>query len=135
MCRPSDTNPEYMRRSGAGPHGLRFRLVAETHAELVVDSPPVLDRDTGKGLSEITELVDQCLNLELAHPVCGRSMVDAMLLGGLRRCEVLGLRQRHIRWGERRLFIANGKGGHQRIVPISAPSPIADSIPQRNSAG
>ena len=48
-----------------------------------------------------------------------RAMIDAMLLAGLRRCEVLGLRLQDIRWGERRLFIADGKGGHQRIVPIS----------------
>jgi len=48
-----------------------------------------------------------------------RAMIDAMLLAGLRRCEVLGLRLEDIRWGERRLFIADGKGGHQRIVPIS----------------
>lgn len=48
-----------------------------------------------------------------------RAMVDAMLLGGLRRCEVLGLRFGDINAGERRVFIADGKGGHQRIVPIS----------------
>jgi integrase/recombinase XerD len=48
-----------------------------------------------------------------------RAMVEAMLLGGLRRCEVLGLRLEDVRPGERRLFIAEGKGGHQRIVPIS----------------
>lgn len=49
-----------------------------------------------------------------------RAMVEAMLLGGLRRCEVLGLRLGDIRPGERRLFIADGKGGHERIVPISS---------------
>ncbi|TQC37606.1 site-specific integrase, partial [Rhodococcus sp. WS4] len=48
-----------------------------------------------------------------------RAMVQAMLLGGLRRCEVLGLRLPDIHPGEKRLFIAEGKGGHQRIVPIS----------------
>jgi len=48
-----------------------------------------------------------------------RAMVEAMLLGGLRRCEVLGLRLQDVRPGGRRLFIAEGKGGHQRIVPIS----------------
>ena len=48
-----------------------------------------------------------------------RAMVAAMLLGGLRRCEVLGLRLEDLRPGERRVFIAEGKGGHQRIVPIS----------------
>lgn len=48
-----------------------------------------------------------------------RAMVEAMLLGGLRRCEVLGLRLEDLHPGERRVFIAEGKGGHQRIVPIS----------------
>ncbi|MCV7035713.1 integrase [Mycobacterium heckeshornense] len=48
-----------------------------------------------------------------------RAMVQAMLLGGLRRCEVLGLRLGDVRPGEKRLFIADGKGGHQRIVPVS----------------
>jgi site-specific recombinase XerD len=49
-----------------------------------------------------------------------RAMVEAMLLGGLRRTEVLGLRLEDVRTGERRLFIRDGKGGHQRIVPISS---------------
>jgi integrase len=49
-----------------------------------------------------------------------RAMVAAMVLGGLRRCEVLGLRLADLRFGERRLFIAEGKGGHQRLIPVSA---------------
>jgi integrase/recombinase XerD len=49
-----------------------------------------------------------------------RAIVEAMLLAGLRRSEALGLRHGDVRWGERRLFIADGKGGHQRLVPISA---------------
>jgi integrase/recombinase XerD len=49
-----------------------------------------------------------------------RAMVAAMVLGGLRRCEVLGLRLGDLRFGERRVFIAEGKGGHQRLVPVSA---------------
>jgi integrase len=48
-----------------------------------------------------------------------RAMVLAMLLGGLRRCEVLGLRFGDVNAGERRLFIARGKGGRERIVPVS----------------
>ena len=48
-----------------------------------------------------------------------RAMVEAMLLGGLRRCEVLGLCLEDVRPGEHRLFIADGKGGHQRIIPVS----------------
>jgi site-specific recombinase XerD len=49
-----------------------------------------------------------------------RAMVEAMLLGGLRRSEVLGLRLEDLRSAERRVFVADGKGGHQRWVPISA---------------
>ncbi len=48
-----------------------------------------------------------------------RAMVYAMVLGGLRRCEVLGLRLGEVQVPERSLFIAEGKGGHQRVVPIS----------------
>jgi integrase/recombinase XerD len=49
-----------------------------------------------------------------------RAMAEAMVLGGLRRCEVLGLRLEDLQAVERRVFIAEGKGGHQRLVPISA---------------
>jgi integrase/recombinase XerD len=49
-----------------------------------------------------------------------RAMVAAMVFGGLRRCEVLGLRLEDLRAAERRVFIADGKGGHQRLVPVSA---------------
>ena len=48
-----------------------------------------------------------------------RAMVFAMLLGGLRRCEVLGLRLEDVKVAERSLFVVDGKGGHQRVVPIS----------------
>jgi integrase/recombinase XerD len=48
-----------------------------------------------------------------------QAMVAAMVLGGLRRCEVLGLRLEDLRVAERRVFIAEGKGGHQRLIPIS----------------
>jgi integrase/recombinase XerD len=48
-----------------------------------------------------------------------RAMVAAMVLGGLRRCEVLGLRLGDLRVAERRVFVADGKGGHQRLVPVS----------------
>lgn len=48
-----------------------------------------------------------------------RAMVEAMVLGGLRRCEVLGLRLGDLHPGERRVFVAEGKGARQRVVPIS----------------
>jgi len=49
-----------------------------------------------------------------------RAMVLAMLLGGLRRCEVLGLALGDVKVGERRLFISRGKGDRERIVPVSS---------------
>jgi site-specific recombinase XerD len=48
-----------------------------------------------------------------------RAMVAAMLFGGLRRCEVLGLRLADIRVADRRVVIVEGKGGHHRVVPIA----------------
>jgi integrase/recombinase XerD len=48
-----------------------------------------------------------------------RAMAQAMVLGGLRRCEVLGLRLEDLHLGEWRVFINDGKGGHQRLVPVS----------------
>jgi integrase/recombinase XerD len=48
-----------------------------------------------------------------------QAMVEAMLLGGLRRVEVLGLRMADLKLGEHRVFIADGKGGHQRLVPVA----------------
>jgi integrase/recombinase XerD len=48
-----------------------------------------------------------------------RAMAEAMVLGGLRRCEVLGLRLTDVQVAARRVFIAQGKGGHQRVIPVS----------------
>jgi integrase/recombinase XerD len=48
-----------------------------------------------------------------------RAMAQAMVLGGLRRCEVLGLRLEDLQVPARRVFIADGKGGHQRLIPMS----------------
>ena len=48
-----------------------------------------------------------------------RAMVLAMLLAGLRRCEVLGLRFADIQVAGRRLVVTEGKGGHHRVVPAA----------------
>ena len=48
-----------------------------------------------------------------------RAMVLAMLLAGLRRCEVLGLRFCDVQVADRRLAVVEGKGGHHRIVPAA----------------
>jgi len=48
-----------------------------------------------------------------------RAMTQAMVLGGLRRCEVLGLRLGDLRLGEWRVLVREGKGGYERLVPLS----------------
>src|SRR3954451_23608620 len=45
-----------------------------------------------------------------------RAMLEAMVLGGLRCCEVVGLRLDDLQATNRRVFIADGKGGHQRLI-------------------
>ena len=41
----------------------------------------------------------------------------AMVLAGLRRCEVLGLRFADAQVTGRRLLVVESKGGHHRVVP------------------
>jgi integrase/recombinase XerD len=48
-----------------------------------------------------------------------RAMVAAMLLAGLRRCEVLGLRLVDVQVADHRLVITEGNGGHHRVVPVA----------------
>jgi len=65
-----------------------------------------------------------------------RAMVLAMVLGGLRRCEVLGLRLTDFDLADRRVTITEGKGGHHRIVPVSFGffSALADYLDQERDA-
>jgi len=64
--------------------------------------------------AEVDELLAACRRWR------DRAMVEAMVFGGLRRVEVLGLRLEDLKFAEKRVFVAEGKGGHQRIVPVSA---------------
>ena len=60
---------------------------------------------------------DRLINALRTHR--DRAMIEGMLFGGLRRCEVLGLRLRDLKIADRRVFVAEGKGGHQRMVPMA----------------
>ena len=64
--------------------------------------------------AEIDALLAACRTLR------DRAMFEAMVFGGLRRCEVLGLRLGDLDGPHRQVFIVEGKGGHQRRIPISA---------------
>jgi site-specific recombinase XerC len=66
-----------------------------------------------------------------------RAMVAAMVLGGLRRCEVLGPRLEDLHGAERRVFVAEGEGGHQRLVPVSGRffAAVADYLDRERPAG
>ena len=70
-------------------------------------------------LPRILEPVEVVALLSALRKWRDRAMIEAMVLGGLRRSEVLGLRFEDLRVGERRVFVADGKGGRQRWVPMS----------------
>jgi site-specific recombinase XerD len=100
---PITTNPV--------PRGLSTRRRGGRRRVPLVRVPRTLPRILSPG--EVTAL----LGALRTHR--DRTMFYAMVLGGLRRCEVLGLRLGDIQVPERAVFIAEGKGGHQRVIPIS----------------
>jgi len=75
---------------------------------------------TPRTLPRVLDPVEVIALLGAARRWRDRAMFEAMVLGGLRCCEVVGLRLEDLRPTERRVFIADGKGGHQRLVPLSA---------------
>ena len=74
---------------------------------------------TPRTLPRILDSADAAALLAAARTDRDRAMLLAMLLGGLRRCEVLGLRLADIDLADRKVTITEGKGGHHRIVPVA----------------
>jgi integrase/recombinase XerD len=74
---------------------------------------------TPRTLPRILEPVQVDALLAALRTYRDRAMAEAMVLGGLRRCEVLGLRLEDVQAAARRVFVAEGKGGHQRQIPVS----------------
>ena len=100
-------------RSNPVPRGLATRRKGDGRGSRVplVRVPRTLPKILGPGE------VDRLLAALRTHR--DRAMVLAMLLAGLRRCEVLGLRLGDVQIGDRRLVITEGKGGHHRVVPVA----------------
>jgi integrase/recombinase XerD len=100
-------------RSNPVPRGLptRSERTRRSAGALLIRSPRTLPRVLS--VSEVTTLRDAMRRDR------DRAMIDAMVLGRLRRCEVAGLRLEDIHVGDRRVFITDGKGGRQRLVPMS----------------
>lgn len=94
------------------PTGLATRRRGGNRGAPLLRTPRTLPRVLGPGEVEAV--------LGAVNTARDRAMVLAMLLGGLRRCEVLGLKLGDLSPGERRVFINEGKGGHQRLIPVSA---------------
>lgn len=94
------------------PTGLAGRRRGGNRGTPLLRTPRTLPRVLGPGEVEAV--------LGAVNTARDRAMVLAMVLGGLRRCEVLGLRLGDLSPGERRVFISEGKGGHQRLIPVSA---------------
>jgi len=96
------------------PRGLSTRRSRQRGGRGVplIRTPRTLPRVVDPG--EVDALLGACRTRR------DRAMFEAMVLGGLRRCEVLGLRLGDLDAAQRQVFIAEGKGGHQRRIPISA---------------
>jgi integrase/recombinase XerD len=77
----------------------------------LIRTPTTLPRIVAS--DEVDALLVACRRLR------DRAMFEAMVFGGLRRCEVLGLRLDDLDAARRQVFIVEGKGGHQRRIPIS----------------
>lgn len=57
--------------------------------------------------------------LNSLHTQRDKAMMLLMLLGGLRKSEVLGLTLQDVDFGQRTVFVRDGKGGQQRVVAVS----------------
>src|SRR3954454_18299191 len=90
------------RRSGAGSQPVGSPLIR-----------------TPRTLPKVLEPSDVIALLGAVRRWRDRAMLEAMVLGGLRCCEVIGLRLEDLQPTNRRVFIADGKGGHQRLIPMS----------------
>jgi integrase/recombinase XerD len=64
-------------------------------------------------------------------------MVSAMLLGGAAPLRVLGLRPGDVGVADRAVFVADGRGGHRRLVPIANAffSAVGDYLRDERPAG
>ena len=74
---------------------------------------------TPRTLPKVLDPADVIALLGAARHWRDRAMLEAMVLGGLRCCEVIGLRLEDLQPTQRLVFIADGKGGHQRLIPMS----------------
>ena len=96
------------------PRGLQTRRMGGSHKSQTMPLVRV-----PRTLPRILDPADADRLLRALRTDRDRTMVLAMLLGGLRRCEMLGLRLEDVLVGDRRLRIIAGKGGHHRVVPVS----------------
>lgn len=114
---------EYLRvfydfpRNNPVPRGLTKRSVfwgsryGNSGATPLVRSPEALPRPLDD--EEVGLFVDSLRSHR------DKAMVLIMLLGGLRKSEVLKLALKDIDFGQHTLFVREGKGGYQRVVAIS----------------
>ena len=106
----------------AGSRGAGTRCPA-SHGRPRARAPPL--RCVGVPLIRTQRTLPRVVDPDEADAMMGRCAATGpddgqpMLLGGLHRCEMLRRRLCDEHPGEKRLFIADGKGGHQRIVPVS----------------
>src|ERR1700747_3074769 len=122
-------------RLADGESGLSARTIARGDTPVQVSPVPrglATRRQGGSRKSRLVPLVrvprtlPRILSPQEADRLLGalrthrdQAMVLAMLLAGLRRCEVLGLRFEDVQVADRRLAVGGGKGRHHRVVPAA----------------
>lgn len=97
------------------PTGLSVRRPSDHRSR--TRSAPLIR--TPRTLPRILDSTDATALLAATRTARDRTMLLAMLLGGLRRCEVLGLQLADIDVADRKVTITQGKCGHHRIVPVA----------------
>ena len=97
------------------PTGLSVRRPSDHRSK--TRSTPLIR--TPRTLPRILDSTDATALLAATRTARDRAMLLAMLLGGLCRCEVLGLQLADIDVADQKVTITQGKGGHHRIVPVA----------------
>jgi len=98
-------------------------------------------RGNGGGVTPLVRIphtLPQTLEAETINQFLGslhthrdRAMLLLMLLGGLRKSEVIGLNLEDLNFAQRTVLIREGKGGHQRVASV-APSAFATLLRYMN---
>ncbi len=86
---------------------------------------PRLPRSIPKSLTveDANRLVDAAYHLDWQHKIAGvrnRAIIATFAFAGLRRRELMELKRRDVDLDRREIFVFEGKGGRDRVIPINS---------------